>query len=67
MKIRSTTPNAKTEKDRIALLHGMLDLLILGTLVLGSNRFKQHAEDTLLVDHALSAAAMARRAGVDLW
>src|SRR5687767_5541586 len=31
MKIRSTMTNAKTEKDRIALLHGMLDLLILGT------------------------------------
>jgi PadR family transcriptional regulator PadR len=67
MKIHNTMPTAKTEKDRLALLQGTLDLLILRTLVLGSNHgqgiaraIQQQAEDTLLVDHGSLYPALQR-------
>ena len=59
--------NSKSEKERIALLQGTLDLLILRTLVFGSNHgqgiaraIQQQAEDTLLVDHGSLYPALQR-------
>ncbi|HYZ86705.1 MAG TPA: PadR family transcriptional regulator [Bryobacteraceae bacterium] len=58
---------AKSEQERIALLQGTLDLLILRTLVFGSNHgqgiaraIQQQAEDTLLVDHGSLYPALQR-------
>jgi PadR family transcriptional regulator PadR len=60
-------PNPKSEQERIALLQGTLDLLILRTLVFGPQhgqgiaRAIQHqAEDTLLVDHGSLYPALQR-------
>lgn len=59
--------NAKPEQERIALLQGTLDLLILRTLVFGSNHgqgiaraIQQQAEDALLVDHGSLYPALQR-------
>jgi PadR family transcriptional regulator len=58
---------AKSEQERIALLQGTLDLLILRTLVFGSNHgqgiaraIQQQADDTLLVDHGSLYPALQR-------
>jgi transcriptional regulator len=58
---------AKSEQKRIALLQGTLDLLILRTLVFGSNHgqgiaraIQQQADDTLLVDHGSLYPALQR-------
>ena len=55
------------EEDRIVLLQGTLDLLILRTLVFGSQHgqgiaraIQQQAEDTLLVDHSSLYPALQR-------
>src|ERR1041385_3389045 len=55
------------EPDRIALLQGTLDLLILRTLVFGAQHgqgiaraIMQQAEDTLLVDHGSLYPALQR-------
>src|SRR5260370_28709870 len=60
-------PNPKSEQERIALLQGTLDLLILRTLVFGSQHgqgiaraIQQQAEDTLLVDHGSLYPALQR-------
>jgi PadR family transcriptional regulator, regulatory protein PadR len=57
----------KSEKERIALLQGTLDLLILRTLVFGPNHgqgiartIQQQAEDDLLVDHGSLYPALQR-------
>lgn len=57
----------KDEEQRIALLQGTLDLLILRTLVFGAQHgqgiaraIQQQAEDTLLVDHGSLYPALQR-------
>src|SRR5262245_63398286 len=57
----------RSEKERIALLQGTLDLLILRTLVFGPNHgqgiartIQQQAEDDLLVDHGSLYPALQR-------
>lgn len=57
----------RKEKDRAALLQGTLDLLILRTLVLGSNHgqgiaraIEQQSEDVLIVDHGALYPALDR-------
>jgi PadR family transcriptional regulator, regulatory protein PadR len=57
----------KAEQERIALLQGTLDLLILRTLVFGpqhgqgiARAIEQQAEDTLLVDHGSLYPALQR-------
>lgn len=59
--------NPKSEQERIALLQGTLDLLILRTLVFGpqhgqgiARAIQQQAEDTLLVDHGSLYPALQR-------
>jgi PadR family transcriptional regulator PadR len=56
-----------TDSDRIALLQGTLDLLILKTLVFGSQHgqaiaraIQQQSEDVLLVDHGSLYPALQR-------
>ena len=60
-------PTRKAEQERIALLQGTLDLLILRTLVFGpqhgqgiARAIEQQAEDTLLVDHGSLYPALQR-------
>src|ERR1051326_6422572 len=55
------------ERERIALLQGTLDLLILRTLVLGprhghgiARAIEQGSQDALLVDHASLSPALQR-------
>ena len=57
----------REETDRIALLQGTLDLLILRTLVFGSQHgqgiaraIETQSEDTLLVDHGSLYPALQR-------
>lgn len=57
----------KDERARIALLQGTLDLLVLRTLVFGSQHgqgiaraIQQQSEDTLLVDHGSLYPALQR-------
>src|ERR1051326_4356000 len=57
------------ERERIALLQGTLDLLILRTLVLGprhghgiARAIEQGSQDALLVDHGSLYPALQRRA-----
>jgi transcriptional regulator len=57
----------KTDAERIALLQGTLDLLILRTLVFGpehgqgiARAIQQQSEDTLLVDHGSLYPALQR-------
>ena len=57
----------KDEQERIALLQGTLDLLILRTLVFGAQHgqgiaraIQQQSEDTLLVDHGSLYPALQR-------
>ena len=57
----------KDENDRIALLQGTLDLLILRTLMFGrehgqgiARAIQQQSEDTLLVDHGSLYPALQR-------
>ncbi len=57
----------REEKDRIALLQGTLDLLILRTLVFGpehgqgiARAIQQNSEDVLLVDHGALYPALQR-------
>jgi transcriptional regulator len=59
--------NPKSEQERIALLQGTLDLLILRTLVFGPNHgqgiaraIQEQAEDALLVDHGSLYPALQR-------
>lgn len=59
--------NPKSEQERIALLQGTLDMLILRTLVFGSQHgqgiaraIEQQAGDTLLVDHGSLYPALQR-------
>ncbi len=60
-------PTRKAEDQRIALLQGTLDLLILRTLVFGpqhgqgiARAIQQQAEDELLVDHGSLYPALQR-------
>ena len=57
----------REEKDRVALLQGTLDLLILRTLVLGAQHgqgiaraIEEQSEDVLLVDHGALYPALQR-------
>lgn len=57
----------REEKDRIALLQGTLDLLILRTLVFGAQHgqgiaraIQEQSEDVLLVDHGALYPALQR-------
>jgi transcriptional regulator len=57
----------KTDRDRLALLQGTLDLLILRTLVLGpehgqgiARAIQQQSDDRLLVDHGSLYPALQR-------
>jgi PadR family transcriptional regulator, regulatory protein PadR len=57
----------KDEQERLALLQGTLDLLILRTLVFGAQHghgitltIKQQSDDTLLVDHGSLYPALQR-------
>jgi PadR family transcriptional regulator PadR len=57
----------REEQERVALLQGTLDLLILRTLVFGSQHgqgiaraIQQQSEDTLLVDHGSLYPALQR-------
>jgi PadR family transcriptional regulator PadR len=57
----------RKDKDRAALLQGTLDLLILRTLVFGSNHgqgiaraIQEQSEDVLLVDHGALYPALDR-------
>src|SRR5947207_7093960 len=57
----------REEEDRIALLQGTLDLLILRTLLFGSQHgqgiaraIQQQSEDVLLVDHGTLYPALQR-------
>jgi PadR family transcriptional regulator PadR len=59
--------NTKSEQERISLLQGTLDLLILRTLVFGpqhgqgiARAIQQQAEDALLVDHGSLYPALQR-------
>jgi PadR family transcriptional regulator PadR len=63
-------PTRKDVRDRITLLQGTLDLLILRTLVFGSQHgqgiarvIQQQSEDTLLVDHGSLYPALQRLEG----
>jgi transcriptional regulator len=63
----STRQADKAENERVALLQGTLDLLILRTLVFGpqhgqgiARAIMQQAEDTLLVDHGSLYPALQR-------
>ena len=63
----STRQADKEEKERVALLQGTLDLLILRTLVFGpqhgqgiARAIMEQAEDTLLVDHGSLYPALQR-------
>ncbi len=60
-------PTRKEDQDRIALLQGTLDLLILRTLVFGrehgqgiARAIQEQSEDTLLVDHGSLYPALQR-------
>jgi PadR family transcriptional regulator, regulatory protein PadR len=60
-------PTRKTEQDKIALLQGTLDLLILRTLLFGREHgqgiarvIQQQSDDTLLVDHGSLYPALQR-------
>ena len=60
-------PTRTPESDRVALLQGTLDLLILRTLVFGpqhgqgiARTIEQQAEDALLVDHGSLYPALQR-------
>ena len=60
-------PTRKDERERIALLQGTLDLLILRTLVFGAQHgqgiaraIQQQSDDTLLVDHGSLYPALQR-------
>jgi PadR family transcriptional regulator PadR len=60
-------PTRRADDDRIALLQGTLDLLILKTLVFGSRHgqgiaraIQQTSEDVLLVDHGSLYLALQR-------
>ena len=60
-------PTSKDEQDRIALLQGTLDLLILRTLLFGSQHghgitlsIQRQSEDTLVVDHGSLYPALQR-------
>jgi PadR family transcriptional regulator len=63
-------PTRKDAQDRIALLQGTLDLLILRTLVFGAQHgqgiaraIEQQSHDTLLVDHGSLYPALQRLEG----
>jgi PadR family transcriptional regulator PadR len=67
MSTRQPDKADKEEKERVALLQGTLDLLILRTLVFGPQHgqgiarvIMQQAEDTLLVDHGSLYPALQR-------
>jgi len=60
-------PTKKPEDDRIAILQGTLDLLILRTLVLGAchgqgiaRAIQRHSEEVFLVDHGSLYLALQR-------
>ena len=60
-------PARKDEQDRVALLQGTLDLLILRTLVFGPQHghgitlsIQRQSDDTLLVDHGSLYPALQR-------
>ena len=60
-------PTRKEEQERVALLQGTLDVLILRTLLFGSQHgqgiaraIQQQSEDTLLVDHGSLYPALQR-------
>ena len=60
-------PTRKDEQDRIALLQGTLDLLILRTLLFGPQHghgitlsIQRQSDDTLLVDHGSLYPALQR-------
>jgi PadR family transcriptional regulator PadR len=60
-------PTRKPDDDRIALLQGTLDLLILRTLVFGSRHgqgiartIQQHSEEVFFVDHGSLYLALQR-------
>lgn len=60
-------PTRRSDDDRIALLQGTLDLLILKTLVLGSRHgqgiartIQQHSEEVFVVDHGSLYLALQR-------
>jgi transcriptional regulator len=60
-------PTRKTDDDRVALLQGTLDLLILRTLLLGprhgqgiSRMIQQTSEEVFLVDHGSLYLALQR-------
>ncbi|MCU1276180.1 MAG: lineage-specific thermal regulator protein [Bryobacterales bacterium] len=60
-------PTLRSDDDRIALLQGTLDLLILRTLVFGSRHgqgiartIQRHSEDVFLVDHGSLYLALQR-------
>ena len=60
-------PTRKTEDERIALLQGTLDLLILRTLLFGPQHghgitlsIQRQSDDTLLVDHGSLYPALQR-------
>jgi len=62
--------STQKERERIALLQGTLDLLILRTLVFGvqhgqgiARAIEQQSEDTLLVDHGSLYPALQRLEG----
>jgi hypothetical protein len=64
----------KSERDRLGLLQGTLDLLILRTLVFGAQHgqgiaryIEQQSDDNLLIDHgfALPCPAASRDARAD--
>src|SRR3984893_8130047 len=63
-------PTQDPDRDRIALLQGTLDLLILRTLVFGSQHgqgvaraIQRQSEDVLLVDHGTLYPALQRLEG----
>jgi PadR family transcriptional regulator PadR len=60
-------PTRKTEEERLALLQGTLDLLILRTLLFGPQHghgitlsIQRQSDDTLLVDHGSLYPALQR-------
>jgi PadR family transcriptional regulator, regulatory protein PadR len=67
MVTRKQATEKQTEEERIALLQGTLDLLILRTLVFGpqhgqgiARAIQQTSEDALLVDHGALYPALQR-------